>query len=213
MQLTGEVDDRIRVLAVDDHPMLREGIAAILKPQPDMALIAEAEDGLQAIDAYRRLRPDITLMDLQMPRLGGLEAINQIRSEFPSARIIVLTTYAGDALALRALRAGAMGYVLKAALGTELLETIRTVHEGRRHIPPEIAQEIALRSGEESLSEREIGVLKLLSKGSSNKQVASALSISQDTVKGHLKSIFAKLEVRDRTEAARLAVRRGIIDP
>lgn len=213
MQLTGEVDDRIRVLAVDDHPMLREGIAAILKPQPDMALVAEAEDGLQAIDAYRRLRPDITLMDLQMPRLGGLEAINRIRSEFPSARIIVLTTYAGDALALRALRAGAMGYVLKAALGTELLETIRTVHEGRRHIPPEIAQEIALRSGEESLSEREIGVLKLLSKGYSNKQVASALSISQDTVKGHLKSIFAKLEVRDRTEAARLAVRRGIIDP
>ncbi|MET3930172.1 DNA-binding NarL/FixJ family response regulator [Lysobacter sp. OAE881] len=213
MQLTGEVDDRIRVLAVDDHPMLREGIAAILKPQPDMALIAEAEDGLQAIDAYRRLRPDITLMDLQMPRLGGLEAINRIRSEFPSARIIVLTTYAGDALALRALRAGAMGYVLKAALGTELLETIRTVHEGRRHIPPEIAQEIALRSGEESLSEREIGVLTLLSKGYSNKQVASALSISQDTVKGHLKSIFAKLEVRDRTEAARLAVRRGIIDP
>src|SRR5262245_17931214 len=147
MQLTDEVDDRIRVLAVDDHPMLREGIAAILKPQPDLTLIGEAEDGCQAIDAYRRLRPDITLMDLQMPRLTGLEAINQIRSEFPSARIIVLTTYAGDALALRALRAGAMGYVLKAALGKELLDTIRSVHAGRRHIPPEIAQEIALRTG------------------------------------------------------------------
>jgi DNA-binding NarL/FixJ family response regulator len=204
--------DRIRVLTVDDHPMLREGIAAVVRPRTDMTLVGEAEDGAQAIEAYRALRPDVTLMDLQMPILNGVDAIIRIRSEFPTARIIVLTTYVGDALALRAIRAGAVGYLLKGTLRKELLDAIRTVHAGRRHIPPDIAQEIALHAGEDSLSDREIGVLKLVSQGHANKEIARLLSISEDTVKGHMKSIFAKLDVNDRTQAVTLAARRGIID-
>jgi DNA-binding NarL/FixJ family response regulator len=192
--------------------MLREGIATVVQRQVDMTLVGEAEDGTEAVAAFRRLRPDITLMDLRMPNLNGVEAIIGIRREFPAARIIVLTTYVGDALALRALRAGAVGYLLKGTLRKELLDAIRAVHAGRRHIPPEIAQEIALRTGEDELSDREISVLKLVSEGQANKEVAHALSITEDTVKGHLKSIFNKLNVRDRTEAVTLAVRRGIID-
>lgn len=206
------IRNRIRVLTVDDHPMLREGIAAVVAPQTDMELVGEAEDGLQAIDAFRRLRPDITLMDLQMPNLNGVDAIVQIRREFPSARIIVLTTYVGDALAVRALRAGAVGYLLKGTLRKDLLETIRSVHSGHRHIPAEIARDIALRAGEHSLSEREISVLKLVATGRANKEIAFALAVTEDTIKGHLKSIFQKLDVRDRTEAATVAARRGIIE-
>jgi DNA-binding NarL/FixJ family response regulator len=210
--VNGNPDKRIRVLTADDHPMLREGIAAVVQPQVDMTLVGEAEDGAQAVEAYRRLRPDITLMDLQMPNLNGVEAIISIRKEFPSARIIVLTTYVGDALAVRALRAGAVGYLLKGTLRKELLEAIRAVHAGRRHIPPEIAQEIALRTGEDALSDREVSVLKLVSTGLANKEIAHVLSITEDTVKGHLKSIFNKLDVGDRTEAVIIAARRGIID-
>ena len=206
------VDDRIRILTVDDHPMLREGIAAVVRPRTDMTLVGEAEDGAQAIEAYRELRPDVTLMDLQMPNLNGVDAIIRIRTEFPGARIIVLTTYVGDVLALRALRAGAVGYLLKGTLRKELLDAIRAVHAGRRHIPAEIAQEIARHACEDSLSEREVGVLKLVSLGQANKEIARALSISEDTVKGHLKSIFTKLDVSDRTQAVTLAARRGIIE-
>jgi DNA-binding NarL/FixJ family response regulator len=206
------VGDRIRVLTVDDHPMLREGIAAVIRPRTDMTLVGEAEDGAQAIEAYRTLRPDVTLMDLQMPNLNGVDAIIRIRAEFPTARIIVLTTYVGDVLALRAIRAGAVGYLLKGTLRKELLDAIRTVHAGRRHIPPDIAQEIALHAGEDSLSDREVGVLKLVSQGHANKEIARLLSISEDTVKGHMKSIFAKLDVNDRTQAVTLAAKRGIID-
>ena len=210
--INNPVRDRIRVLTVDDHPMLREGIAAVVRPRADMTLVGEAEDGAQAIEAYRELRPDVTLMDLQMPNLNGVDAIIRIRAEFPNARIIVLTTYVGDVLALRAIRAGAVGYLLKGTLRKELLDAIRTVHAGRRHIPADIAQEIALHSGEDSLSEREIGVLKLVSQGHANKEIARVLSISEDTVKGHMKSIFAKLDVNDRTQAVTLAAKRGIID-
>lgn len=210
--LMNESDTRIRLLTVDDHPMLREGIASVVALRTDMTLVGEAEDGDQAIEAYRALRPDVTLMDLQMPNLNGVDAIIRIRQEFPKARIIVLTTYVGDVLALRALRAGAVGYLLKGTLRKELLEAIRAVHAGRRYIPPVIAQEIALHTGEDSLSDREVGVLKLVSQGCANKEIARALSITEDTVKGHLKSIFGKLDVTDRTQAVTLAARRGIID-
>ncbi|MFZ1988749.1 MAG: response regulator transcription factor [Alphaproteobacteria bacterium] len=210
--MSRETGDRIRILTVDDHPMLREGIAAVVQPQPDMMLVGEAEDGSQAVEAFRKLKPDVTLMDLQMPHLNGVDAIVKIREEFPNARIIVLTTYAGDVQALRALRAGAVGYLLKGTLRKELLDTIRVVHSGRRHIPADIAQEIALHTGEDSLSDREIGVLRLVAAGRANKEIARDLSVSEDTVKAHLKSIFAKLDVNDRTQAVTQAVKRGIID-
>jgi len=202
----------IRILTVDDHPLLREGIAAILGLQPDMQLVGEAEDGTQAIKIFRELRPDVTLMDLQMPILNGVETIGRIRRDFPDARIIVLTTYAGDVQALRAMRAGAAGYLLKGALRRDLLDAIRAVHGGRRYLSPEIAQQIALHSSEDSLSERETGVLRLVALGKANKEIAGELSVSEDTVKAHLKSIFAKLSVGDRTQAVTLALKRGIIE-
>jgi DNA-binding NarL/FixJ family response regulator len=177
-----------------------------------MQLVGEAEDGMQAIKSFRELRPDVTLMDLQMPILNGVEAIGRIRKDFPDARIIVLTTYAGDVQALRAMRAGAAGYLLKGALRRDLLDAIRAVHGGRRYLSPEIAQQIALHSSEDSLSEREIGVLRLVALGKANKEIAGELSVSEDTVKAHLKSIFAKLNVGDRTQAVTLALKRGIIE-
>lgn len=203
---------RIRVLTVDDHPVLRDGIAAVIQMQPDIEVVGEAENGRQAVELFRQIRPDVTLMDLQMPVCDGLEAIRAIRQEFPSARLIVLTTYKGDVQAVKALKAGAAGYLLKSSLRKDLLDAIRAVHAGRRHIPPEVAQEIAMHAAYEPLSEREIDVLRWVGAGNANKEIARKLGISEETVKAHLKNIFAKLEVKDRTQAVTLAAKRGIID-
>jgi DNA-binding NarL/FixJ family response regulator len=177
-----------------------------------MKVIAEAANGAEALDHFRNFRPDVTLMDLQMPHMNGLDAIVAIRKEFPNARIIVLTTYAGDVQAVRALKAGAVGYLLKSSLRKELLNTIREIHAGRRHIPADVAQNIALHSADEALSAREIEVLRSVAMGKANKEIAWLLSITEDTVKAHLKSIFAKLEVADRTHAVTVALKRGILE-
>lgn len=208
----GALDRSIRVLIVDDHPVLRDGIAAIIAGQSDMALVGEAANGAEALEQFRNLRPDVTLMDLQMPRMNGVDAIAAIRKEFSHARIIVLTTYAGDAQAMRALKAGAVGYLLKNTLRKDLLDAIRAIHAGRRHIPPEIAQEIAFHAADDVLSEREIRVLTLAGQGKPNKEIAWQMKISEDTVKAHMRSIFAKLDANDRTQAVTLALRRGIIE-
>ena len=203
--------DMIRVLSVDDHPMLREGVAAIMQGQPDMLLVGEAEDGADAVVKHRELRPDVTLMDLQMPKLDGIGAIEAIRRECPRARIIVLTTYEGDVQAARALKAGASAYLLKSTLRRELLETIRSVNAGRRHVAAEIAQQIALHAAQDPLSQREISIVELIAEGCANKEIAWRLDIAEDTVKAHMRSIFAKLEVADRTHAVTAAIKRGII--
>jgi DNA-binding NarL/FixJ family response regulator len=203
--------ERIRILAVDDHPLLREGIAALIANRPDMELVGEAASGQQAIDTFRSLRPDVTLMDLQMPEMSGIDAIIAIRSEFPAARIVVLTTYGGDALAERALRAGAQAYVLKGLVRKDLLETIRIVHGGSKRISPDVAAQLASHMGEAGLSAREIEVLSLVAAGQSNKIIAAQLFITEATAKGHIKSILAKLGANDRTHAVTLALRRGII--
>ena len=204
-------DTRIRVMAVDDHPLLREGIAAVIREQKDMVLVAEAADGREAIEGFRIHRPDITLMDLQMPEVSGIEAIAAIRREFPQARIIVLTTYSGDAQALRAIRAGAFGYLLKGMIRKELLDTIRAVHAGHRRIPPEIASEMAEHFSQDELTDRELDVLKQLVGGKANKEIGAQLGVSEETVKSHMRNILAKLGANDRTHAAMIAVRRGII--
>ena len=202
----------IRVLIADDHPLFRGGVSSMLDGQTDMALVAEANDGLEAVSLFRQHRPDVMLMDLQMPRMDGIEATETIRAEFPTARIVVLTTYKGDAQALRALKAGACGYLLKSLLHKELVDTIRAVIAGRRVIPPEIASEIAGHAPDDALTEREIEVLRTVASGKSNKLVADALGISEETVKAHLKRILAKLRANDRTHAVTIAVKRGIID-
>lgn len=206
-----EEEPKIRILTVDDHPALRDGIAAIVELQPDMIVVGEAANGQEAVAAFANLRPDITIMDLQMPEMGGIEAIAAIRRERQNARVIVLTTYDGDVQAAQALKAGASAYLLKTAVRKELLETIRAVHAGRRHIPAEIAQEIAFHAADDPLSEREIDILALVATGAANKEVAWKLSISEETVKAHMKSIFAKLDVGDRTHAVTAALKRGIM--
>ncbi len=202
----------IRILTVDDHQLLREGIAAVLEGQPDMVLVGQASNGREAIESFRQHRPDVTLMDLRMPDMNGIEAITAIRAEFPNARIIVLTTYAGDVQAAGALKAGASGYLLKNLVRKELLETIRVVHAGKRRVPPEIATEIAEHVADDALTEREIEVLRLVAAGRSNKVIAAELDISEGTVKTHMKSILPKLDASDRTHAVMIALKRGILD-
>ncbi len=203
---------RIRILVVDDHPSLRDGIALMIELQDDMVLVGEAANGTEAVAAFANLRPDIVLMDLQMPVLNGVSAIAAIRKEAPNAKIIVLTTYDGDVHAVGALKAGASAYLLKTSLRKELVDAIRAVHGGRRHITADIAQEIAIHAADDPLSEREIGVLRLVAAGNANKVIAWQLSISEDTVKAHMKSIFGKLDVDDRTHAVTAALKRGIIE-
>ena len=202
----------IRILAVDDHPMLREGIAALLASQSDMKLVGEASNGREALEQFRKHRPDLTLMDLQMPDMDGIEAMVAICSEFPEARIIVLTTYKGDIQVLRALKAGARAYLLKGLLRKELLETIRAVHAGQKRIPPEVAAELADHAIDDALTSREIDVLRLIAGGNANKLIADRLSITEETVKGHVKNILSKLGASDRTHAVTIALKRGIID-
>lgn len=208
----GDVHKPIRVLAVDDHPLLREGIAALVTNQKDMKLVAEASSGEEAIEHFRSHQPDVTLMDLQMPEMGGIDAIIAIRSEFPGARIIVLTTYAGDALAQRALKAGAKAYLLKNHVRKDLLDTIRAVHAGLKQIHPVVAAEIATHAADDALTAREIQVLSLIAAGKANKLIADELSISEETVKGHVKNILSKLDASDRTHAVTLGLKRGIIE-
>ena len=202
----------IRILTVDDHPILREGIAAILASESDMLLVAQASNGREAIEQFRTHRPDITLMDLQMPLMNGTEAILAIRKEFPQARVIVLTTYSGDAQAVRALKAGASGYLLKSMVRKELAETIRSVYGGRKRIPPEIAVEMAEHHADDALTEREIEVLREVADGNANKRIADHLAISEETVKAHMKNILSKLGANDRTHAVTIALKRGIIE-
>jgi DNA-binding NarL/FixJ family response regulator len=204
-------DKRIRILTVDDHPLLREGIAALVEGQPDMELVGEAANGLEAIERYRECHPDITLMDLQMPQMGGIDAMIAIRDRWPDAKVIVLTTYMGDVLAHRALQAGARAYVLKVLVRKELLDTIRAVHSGSKRIHPQVAADIASHLGSDVLSHREIDVLIAIAAGKSNKTVASTLGIGEETVKMHVKAILAKLGANDRTHAVTLALKRGII--
>lgn len=202
----------IRLLIADDHPLLREGVAAVIATRRDMQLVGEAVDGQDVIEKFRLLRPDVTLMDIQMPRLDGIQAIDAIRALNPEARIIVLTTYKGDVQALRALRAGASGYLLKGMLRTELLDTILAVHAGRRCIPAAVAGEIAEHAVDDALSLREIEILRQVADGNSNREVAVRLGITEETVKAHMRSILAKLGAKDRTHATTIALRRGIMD-
>ena len=202
----------IRILAVDDHPMLREGIASLVASQSDMELVAEASTGREALDQFRNHRPDLTLMDLQMPDMDGIEAMVAIRDDFPEARIIVLTTYKGDVQVLRALKTGARAYLLKGLLRKELLETIRAVHRGEKRIPPEVAAVLADHVVDDALTSREIDVLRLIAGGNANKLIGDQLSITEETVKGYVKSIFSKLGAKDRTHAVTVALKRGIID-
>ena len=202
----------IRILTVDDHPLLREGIAALVKAETDMKIVAEASDGEEAVQQFRRHRPDVTLMDIQMPNLNGIEAISRIRNEFPGAKIIVLSTYSGDVQVLQAIKAGARGYIVKAHVHRELLNAIRSVHAGHKRIPPEIAAELAEHAADDSLSPREIDVLRLIAAGNANKQIADKLSIEETTVKSHISSILSKLNANDRTHAVTIGLQRGIIE-
>ena len=202
---------RVCVLTVDDHPLFRQGIAALIEDEPDMVLAAEAANGRQAIELFRQHRPDVTLMDLQMPDMTGLEAITAIRAEFPDARIIVLTTFAGDVQVTRALQAGACGYLLKSTLSSELLATIRAVHRGRRALSPEISLELGEHAMQDALSPLEVRVLQLIAEGNSNKEIAAQLSLTEDGVKGQVRSILAKLGANDRAHAAVIGLKRGII--
>ncbi len=201
----------IRILAVDDHPLFRSGIAALLATQPDMSLVAEASNGREAIERFRAHRPDITLMDLQMPEMNGLDAMIAIRDEFPEARIIVLTTYTGDVQVLRAMKTGARAYLLKNLLDKELLQTIRAVHAGKKTLAAEASYELAEHATDDALTPGEVEVLRLIAAGNANKQIAAELSITEETVKGRVKNILSKLGANDRTHAAMIGIKRGII--
>ena len=201
----------IRIFSIDDHPLMREGIAAIIKNEPDMLLVAEASNGREAIQGFREHRPDITLMDLRLPDISGIDAMVAIRTEFPEARIIMLKTFEGDIEIRRALQAGAVGYMLKTMPRRQLVEMIRRVHAGKKHIPPEIAAHLAEHMGDESLSKREVDVLQKIAGGNRNTDIAALLFISEETVKGHVKHIMEKLGASDRTEAVAIGIRRGII--
>ena len=205
-------DSVIRILTVDDHPLVRQGIAALISAESDLKLVAEAANGREAILQFRTHRPDVTLMDLQMPEMGGVDAIGAIRSEFPDAHIIVLTTYAGDAHALRAIKAGARAYLLKNTLHRELLETIRAVHAGRKNLSPEVSFLLAEHVSDDPLSAAEMRVLRLIAEGKANKEIATVLSLREETVKAHVRSILSKLGVKDRTHAAMVGLKRGIIE-
>jgi DNA-binding NarL/FixJ family response regulator len=202
----------IRILAADDHHLLRYGLAALVGAEPDMELVAQASTGQEAIEQFRLHQPDVTLMDLQMPGMNGIEAMIGIRSEFPNARIIVLTTYAGDVQVTRALKAGARAYILKGRLAGELLETIRAVHAGRKRIPPEVAADLVEHAGESGLTEREMEVLRLIAAGNANKEIAAQLSITEETVKSRVSNILSKLGANDRTHAVTIGLKRGIIE-
>jgi DNA-binding NarL/FixJ family response regulator len=202
----------LKILIVDDHPLMRAGISGEVQAQPDMTVIAEAKDGEEAVFLFREHRPDVTLMDVRMPGTNGIDAISAIRQEFPTARIVVLTTYGGDVQAFRAFKAGAVGYLQKNMLRTELVDTIRLVHAGHRRIPPEVALDMAEHATDESMTTRELEVLSNVAKGHSNKIIAAELSISEHTIKNHLKSILAKLNASDRTHAVTIAVKRGMLD-
>ena len=202
----------IRVLVVDDHPVVREGVAGLVRIQADMALVAEAANGREAIQQFRAHRPDVALMDLQMPEMSGLDALLAIRTEFPEARVIMLTTYEGDVHILRALKAGAQGYLLKSTLHSDLLHTIRAVHAGKKGLSPEVSFEIAQHMSDETLTPAETVVLRLIAAGNANKEIADQLGVTEDTIKGRVKSILAKLDANDRTHAAIIGLKRGIIE-
>jgi DNA-binding NarL/FixJ family response regulator len=203
----------IRILAVDDHPVVREGISGLVEGEPDMKLVGQASNGREAIQLFRAHRPDVTLMDMQMPEMNGVDAIISICNEFPDARIIVLTTYAGDVQVVRAIKAGARAYLLKNTLHKELLDTIRAVHAGKKTISPEVSFELAEHATDDALTPGEIAVLRLIASGNANKQIADQLSITEETVKGRVKNILSKLGANDRTHAAMIGVKRGIIEP
>ena len=202
----------IRIQVVDDHPVVRQGISGLLAGQSDMNLVGEASNGREAIQQFRKHRPDITLMDLQMPEMNGMDAMISILGEFPDARIVVLTTYAGDAQVMRALKAGARAYLLKSTLHKELLDTIRAVHTGKRTVSPEISFQLAEHGTDDALTPGEIAVLNLIAAGNANKQIADQLSVTEETVKGRVKNILSKLGANDRTHAAMIGIKRGIID-
>jgi DNA-binding NarL/FixJ family response regulator len=203
---------RIRVLAVDDHPLVREGVAGLVGVQPDMTLVGQASNGRDAIHQFRAHRPDVTLMDLQMPEMSGVDALIAIRTEFPDAKVIVLTTYEGDVHILRALKAGALAYLLKNTLHSELLQTIRAVHAGKRTLSPEVSFQVAQHVTDQALTPAEVLVLRLIAAGNANKEIADQLHVTEDTVKGRVKSILAKLDANDRTHAAIIGLKRGIIE-
>ena len=209
--MTGRISP-IRIQVVDDHPVVRQGVSGLLAGQTDMKLVGEASNGLEAIQQFRKHRPDVSLMDLQMPEMNGMDAMISILGEFPDARIVVLTTYAGDAQVMRALKAGARAYLLKSTLHKELLDTIRAVHTGKRTVSPEISFQLAEHGTDDALTPGEIAVLSLIAAGNANKQIADQLSITEETVKGRVKNILSKLGANDRTHAAMIGIKRGIID-